>query len=155
MASQLTAVFPLWSLLLKRTPLRVLQYKCEVSLLKLLFYDSFWEFYVILLVIVEEGGWASPVITWRRMFLEHNQQWKLFLLAQLASPINAYQAFCKYTCNYAYMKLRHDRSLQSMTIRCLLVRSIQPSHPGVLASIFAIFCTARNAKGIRMTKNRE
>ena len=41
--------------------------------------------------------------------------------------------------------------LQSTTIRCPLVRSIQPSHPGVLASIFTIFCTARNAKGIRMT----
>ena len=42
-----------------------------------------------------------------------------------------------------------------MTIRCLLVRSIQPNHLGVLASIFAIFCAAQNAKGIRMTpKNK-
>ena len=38
---------------------------------------------------------------------------------------------------------------------CLLVRSIQPSHPGVLASIFTIFCTARNVKGIRMTPNKK
>ena len=37
------------------------------------------------------------------MFLEHDQQWKHLVLALLASPTNAYQAFCKYTCNYAYV----------------------------------------------------
>ena len=41
--------------------------------------------------------------------------------------------------------------LQSTTIRYLLVRSIQQSHPGVLAQ----FCTAQNAKGIRMTPNKK
>ena len=46
--------------------------------------------------------------------------------------------------------------LQSTTIkRCLLVQSIQPSHPGALASIFTIFCTAQNAKGIHMTANKK
>ena len=48
-----------------------------------------------------------------------------------------------------------EHSLQSTIIRCLLVRSIQPGYPGVLTSILAIFCTARNGNGFRLTpKNK-
>ena len=38
-------------------------------------------------------------------------------------------------------------SLQSTTIKRLLVRSIQPSHPGVLASILQYFVQAEMPRG--------